>query len=130
MPPDERHAYTPADLDAMYREHPVTAIRVTCHELFRWESYQQWVDRAARDFRRARAGRDLPHEGGYICVDAAGYVCEIVGLRAEAAVVNLLGMKQIIAFRTADGLRGFVMPLSYDPELTAQLVDIAEVPRG
>jgi hypothetical protein len=77
MPPDERHAYTPAELDAMYREHPVTAIRVTGHELFRWESYQRWVDGAARDFRRARSGGDLPHAGGYICVDAAGYVCEI-----------------------------------------------------
>lgn len=77
MPPDDRHAYTPAELIALTSEPPMTAIRVTCNELFRWETYQQWVDRAARDFRRARAGRDLPHAGGYICVDAAGYVCEI-----------------------------------------------------
>jgi hypothetical protein len=48
-------------------------------ELFRWESFEAWVDRAARDFRRARAGGDISHSGGYICVDNGGYVCEIGG---------------------------------------------------
>lgn len=46
-------------------------------ELFRWESHSEWVNRAARDFRRARAGGELPHSGEYICVDSAGTVCEI-----------------------------------------------------
>jgi hypothetical protein len=45
-------------------------------ELFRWESYQRWVNLAARQFRMARAGGDLPPIGGYLCIDAGGMVCE------------------------------------------------------
>lgn len=63
-------------------------------------------------------------------VVAWNYAALIVGLHADVAVIDLLGMRQVIAFRTADGLRGFVMPLKYDAALTAGLVDIAEVPRG
>lgn len=46
-------------------------------ELFRWDTFQVWVNHAARDFRRARAGGDLPTSGGYICIDHAGYICDI-----------------------------------------------------
>lgn len=56
------------------------------------------------------------------------YAGLIVGLRAEAAIVDLLNMRRVIAFRTADGLRGFVIPLAWDPDKLAQLVDIAEKP--
>lgn len=63
-------------------------------------------------------------------VVAWNYTALIVGLRAEAAIVNLLGMRDVIAFRTADGLRGFVMPLTLDAEYAVGLVDIAEMPHA
>lgn len=55
------------------------------------------------------------------------YAALIVGLHAEAAIIDLLGMRQVVAFRTADGLLGFVMPVTLDAEHASQLVDIAAV---
>ena len=55
-------------------------ITITIHidrELFRWESFGAWCNCAARDFRRARAGREIPPVGGYLCVDAGGFVCDV-----------------------------------------------------
>jgi hypothetical protein len=49
----------------------------TDRELFRWDSFAAWVNHASRDFRRARAGGELPREGGYLCVDAGGFLCDI-----------------------------------------------------
>lgn len=43
-------------------------------ELFRWATFQEWVNNAARDFRGYRANCRLDI-GDYICLDAAGNVC-------------------------------------------------------
>jgi hypothetical protein len=66
--------------------------------LFQWETFDQWANRAARDFRGVRAHQTILDKD-YVCVDTAGNVCTI-GRHFMAA--RDAGRFPVVCYRVAE----------------------------